>query len=119
MVWQENRLGPAAARVAHASVRVSAPLRRGAAPYADGSWRLVEARTHGSLLPFEVQSRTEGGIYVTFCVRQDTIKSSVQFGQSIPKYTYSPIQKGPVPYIPVAPLHESLPQDGADRVQSL
>ena len=90
VVWQENRLGPAAARVAHASVRVSAPLRRGAAPYADGSWRLVEARTHGSLLPFEVQSRTEGGIYVTFCVRQDNIKSSVQFGQGIPKYTYPP-----------------------------
>ena len=55
------------------------------------------------MLSFEVQSRTEGGMYVTFCVRQDTIKSSVQFGQSIPKYTYSPIQKGPVPYMPVAP----------------
>ena len=91
VVWQENRLGPAAARVAHASVRVSTPLRRGAAPYADESWRLVEARTHVSLLSFEVQSRTEGGIYVTFCVRQDNIKSSVQFGQGIPKYTYPPV----------------------------
>ncbi len=72
------------------SVRVSTPLRRGAAPYGDGSWRLVEARTLGSLLSFEVQSRTEGGIYVTFCVRQDSIKSSVQFGQGIPQYTYPP-----------------------------
>ena len=50
--------GPISARVAHAGVRVSAPLRRGAAPYGDGSRRrLVEARStvDGSLLPFEVQ----------------------------------------------------------------
>ena len=30
-------------------VRVSAHLRRGAAPYADGAQRLVEARTHQTL----------------------------------------------------------------------
>ena len=50
-------------------VRVSAHLRRGAAPYADASLSLLEARAH-SCLPLLVGKRLgAGGGYVEFCVR--------------------------------------------------
>ena len=40
---------PTVPRCYGVGVRCSAHLRRGAAPYADGDQRLVEARTHQSL----------------------------------------------------------------------
>ena len=40
---------PTALRWSADGVRVSATLRRGAAPYADGAQRLVGPRTHGCL----------------------------------------------------------------------
>ena len=62
---------PTALRWSADGVRVSATLRRGAAPYADGAQRLVEARMHDCLLLLVGQRLGPGGIYVEFCVRHN------------------------------------------------
>ena len=68
---------PTALRWSADGVRVSATLRRGAAPYADGAQRLVEARTHDCLLLVVGERLGPGGIYVEFCVRHNgTIPSA-------------------------------------------
>ena len=60
-----------ARRCCGVGVRVSATVRRGAAPYADGAQRLVEARMHDCLLLLVGQRLGPGGIYVEFCVRHN------------------------------------------------
>ena len=59
--------------------RVSAPLRRGAAPYADGCERFPGHSHLISLLLFAVLSDLRRGFYVTFRDTQCTIKSTLQY----------------------------------------
>ena len=60
-------------------VRVSASLRRGAAPYADGCERFSGHSHLISLLLFAVLSDLRRGFYVTFRDTQCTIKSTLQY----------------------------------------
>ena len=70
------RLVPTAPRAARMGVRVSAPLRRGAAPYADGS---LSSQTPSHLIFLSILGVPEEfspEFYIEFCVRQGTIKST-------------------------------------------
>ena len=68
---------PTALRWSAVGVRVSATVRRGAAPYADGAQRLVEPRTHGSLSLLGVPEEFSPEFYKEFCVRQIGAKSTL------------------------------------------
>ena len=82
---------PTALRWSADGVRVSATLRRGAAPYADGAQRLVEARTHDCLLLVVGERLGPGGIYVEFCVRADGTIPPAPPTRPSPSLTYPPI----------------------------
>ena len=67
---------PTIPRAVHVGARVSAPLRRGAAPYADGCERILW-RSHLISLPiFGDPSDLRRGIYVTFRAEHCTIVPS-------------------------------------------
>ena len=81
-------------------VRVSAPLRRGAAPYADGCERFSGHSHLISLLLFAVLSDLRRGFYVTFRDTQCTIKSTLQYPFRLHQIATPPFSKDLAPTYP-------------------
>ena len=81
-------------------MRVSAPSRRGAAPYADGS---LSSQTPSHLISLSILGVPEEfrpEFYKEFCVRHNGAKSTLWYPRPLPSIEKCPIQRDLAPTYP-------------------